>query len=100
MKYPKFIIEGTSLVIGKAELHVDMSSVEDDVISGGWYIIDTEKKELHLYGKSYGFGRFTPEQVLECTTIGTRHNTDNLNDYKIFYSRESYTDKEELIKGE
>jgi len=100
MKYPKFIIEGTSLVIGKAELHVDMSNVKEDVVSGGWYNIDTEKKELHLFGKSYDFGRFTPEQVLECTTVGTRHNTDNLSDYKILYSREVYDGDVKEIKAE
>ena len=99
MKYPKFIIEGNDLVIGKAVFHKNLAIDKDNVISGGWYLIYPDEKIIHLYNESIDFGRATEEEILNCLengNVGTRHGVNNLGDYTIYHSLSISSDKKKL----
>ena len=64
MTFPKFIIEGENLIIGKCQYHKQLATNENDVKGGGWYRYDD--KTFTFYGESHDFGKAKLEDIKEC----------------------------------
>ena len=68
--FPKFIIEGNSLVIGKCTYHKQLASNIKDVKGGGWWKWKREEKEFHFYGESDDFGPASANDIKACIEAG------------------------------
>jgi hypothetical protein len=66
--YPKFIIEGTSVRLGKCIAHKQLAVSKENVISGGWYHF--KDGTFTLFGESVDFGRATLRQLQEIAKNG------------------------------
>jgi hypothetical protein len=64
--FPKFIVEGNNLVIGKCTYHWQLATDPAKVKGGGLWKWDREKKEITLYGKSEDYGRAKPVDIKRC----------------------------------
>lgn len=77
--YPKFVIEGDALIIGKVTYHSQLVTNIGDVKGGGWFRYGKEGRHLILYGESHDFGKATLEDIKRCVENGevyssaTRH---------------------------
>lgn len=68
--FPKFIVEGNNLVIGKCTFHKQMAETISDVKGGGMWEWDKEAKVFFLYGDSTDFGYASPEDLKACIEAG------------------------------
>jgi hypothetical protein len=68
--FPKFIVEGNNLVIGKCTYHKQMASDIKQVKGGGMWEWDKESKTFFLYGDSTDFGYASPEDIQACLQAG------------------------------
>lgn len=68
--FPKFIVEGNSLIIGKCTYHKQLATNTNDVKGGGWWKWKREEKEFVLYGESDDFGSATAEDIKACIENG------------------------------
>lgn len=72
--FPKFIIEGNALIVGKCTYHKQLLHGKEDtstVKGGGWWRIDKDdSKHLILHGDSHDFGRASIEDIKHCFEKG------------------------------
>lgn len=68
--FPKFIVEGNNLVIGKCTFHKQMAENIADVKGGGLWKWDKENKIFRLYGTSDDFGYASPDDIKACIESG------------------------------
>ena len=68
--FPKFIVEGNSLILAKCTFHKQLVTNKDDVKGGGMWEWDRDNKTFKLYGDSHDFGRVTYEEVSACIKSG------------------------------
>jgi len=68
--FPKFIVEGDSLIIGKCTYHKQLATNIADVKGGGFWEWNRDNKTIMLYGDSHDFGRVTHEHVRACIDAG------------------------------
>jgi hypothetical protein len=68
--FPKFIIEGDSLIISKVKYHKDIVTDRSQVKGGGWFRWANEHKTLVFYGQSEDFGPVKLEDIRECVRNG------------------------------
>ena len=68
--FPKFIVEGNNLIIGKCTFHKQLATDITQVKGGGWWKWDQEKKEFKLFGESHDFGRADAEDIKACIEAG------------------------------
>ena len=68
--FPKFIVEGNNLIIGKVTYHKDLVTDKTQVKGGGFWNWNKDKKEFILSGDSYDFGRATAEDIKSCIDAG------------------------------
>ena len=68
MLFPKFIIEGDSLILSKVSKHKHKNLVTDveKVKGGGIFNFDSETNTFTFSGSSYEFGKATFENISEC----------------------------------
>jgi hypothetical protein len=64
--FPKFIVEGNNLIIGKCTFHKQLATDPKKVKGGGLWKWDQEKKEITLYGKSEDYGRVKTADIKRC----------------------------------
>lgn len=69
--FPKFIVEGNELIIGKCTYHKQLATDTTQVKGGGWWKWNKEKKEITLYGESDDFGAAKVEDIKSCIEAGT-----------------------------
>jgi len=63
---PKFIIQKGEFRMGRAEMHVDLSSKAiERPIGGGWWHLNREDKIMYLFDKSIDFGSVSSEDVVK-----------------------------------
>lgn len=68
--FPKFIVEGNNLVIGKCTFHKQLATDPANVKGGGMWDWDRDQKEVFLYGDSVDFGFAKPEDIKACINAG------------------------------
>lgn len=68
--FPKFIIVGDQLYLGKVIYHKQLASEGEVVKGGGWFDYNSEDKSFTLHGDSYDFGRATIEDIQACIIKG------------------------------
>lgn len=68
--FPKFIVEGDSLIIAKCTYHKQLVVDKSMVKGGGLWDWDRDKKEFLLYGDSNDFGSVSPEDIKACIDAG------------------------------
>ena len=68
--YPKFIVEGDSLILSKVTFHKKLATVKSHVKGGGWYKLDVENQIITFYGQSYDFGKATLDDIKFCVLSG------------------------------
>lgn len=68
--FPKFIVEGNSLIIAQCTYHKQLVTDEEQVKGGGLWKWDREKKEITLYGSSDDYNSASPEDVKICIEAG------------------------------
>lgn len=68
--FPKFIVEGDCLILGKCTYHKQLAINKDDVKGGGMWEWDRGNKSFLLYGDSTDFGYASPEAVKACIEAG------------------------------
>lgn len=57
MLFPKFIIEGDSLIISKVKYHKEIVTDRSQVKGGGWFKWNSPNNEMLIfYGQSEDFG--------------------------------------------
>ena len=61
--FPKFIIEGDELIIGKCTYHKQLATDVKNVKGGGWWSFNKDKTEITFFGKSEDFGYATLEDI-------------------------------------
>lgn len=64
--FPKFIIEGDSLILMKVSYHHEIATNKDDVKGGGWFRYDHPNNTFIFYGESVDFGKATLEDIKKC----------------------------------
>ena len=69
-KYPKFIIEGESLILMKVTFHKEIATDTTKVRGGGWYKFLNDKNMIVFYGESHDFGKSTLEDIKKCIENG------------------------------
>ena len=88
--YPKFIVEGDSLILSEVTFHKELATVKKRVKGGGWYRMDKENQIITFYGQSYDFGKATLEDIQSCVLSGKVYSDKKMNtnlqvDYKFYY---------------
>jgi hypothetical protein len=68
--FPKFIVEGNNLIIGKCTYHKQLATNTGDVKGGGWWKWKREEREMHFYGESADFGPAIAEDIKACIVAG------------------------------
>lgn len=68
--FPKFIVEGDFLIVGKCTYHKQLATNIKNVKGGGWWKWKREEKELHLYGESDDFGPVSIDDIKTCIAAG------------------------------
>jgi hypothetical protein len=68
--FPKFIVEGDCLILGKCTYHKQLAIDRGQVKGGGWWKLDRENKTLTLSGDSFDFGAASPEDIKACIESG------------------------------
>ena len=115
--HPKFIVYRDEygeieVTLGNVELHKDLRPFKEaKILGGGWFKINNraEPKQLFLYNKSYDFGDYNHERVLEAVKnnslfsmefeeyeIYCNHDTEfskDLNDYECIHKPEPTKDE-------
>lgn len=95
--FPKFIVEGDSLIIAKCTYHKQLVIDKNHVKGGGMWEWDKEAKTFMLYGDSADFGYASPEDVRDCILAGnvfwSYHDGRKIEDHT-FYLNTGY----EIIK--
>ncbi len=103
--FPKFIIEGEKIIIGKCSFHKDMVTDKSIVKGGGWFKFVNNM--FILYGSSHDFGKASIEDIKECFKTGEvydRNGNSFLKRYgskfQFFYSEniEILTEIDDMIK--
>ena len=87
--FPKWIIEGNSLVIRKATFHREIAENVNNVKGGGWFEFDRDREAFILYGKSEDFGRCSKETVHDAVSrrnVGRFINDERYVNMKIYFS--------------
>ncbi len=106
--FPKWIIEDSTLIIGKASFHRHLATNTNNVRGGGWYHFDFDREAFILYGKSEDFGRCSKELVhalISAGNVGRSLNDDRYKGYKFYFSssdklENALDNAEELIPNE
>lgn len=89
-KYPKFVIQGNHLIIGKVAFHKDMVNFTGDKMKGGgWFDFHLKSKTFTFYGESVDFGKATIEDIKECIKLGY---VGNLVHYRMYSDFNFYYD--------
>lgn len=68
--FPKFIVEGNELIIGRCTFHKQLVTDKEKVKGGGMWDWDKEKKEFFLYGESVDYGYAEAEDIRKCIEAG------------------------------
>jgi hypothetical protein len=68
--FPKFIVEGNNLIIGKCTFHKQLVTDKEQVKGGGMWEWDRDNKTFMLYGDSHDFGAVAYEHVRACIDAG------------------------------
>jgi hypothetical protein len=68
--FPKFIVEGNELIIGKCTYHKQLATDITKVKGGGLWEWDRDNKVVTLYGSSDDFGYAKPEDIKACIEAG------------------------------
>ena len=66
--YPKFIIEGEYLILGKCTYHKELAINSSEVKGGGWF--DYKDHTFTLHGSSHDFGRADPANIKKAISEG------------------------------
>jgi hypothetical protein len=64
--FPKFIIEGDSLILSKVTYHKELVTDKEKVKGGGWFRYDKENDTFIFYGTSEDFGQASIEDIKKC----------------------------------
>lgn len=84
--FPKFIIEGDSLIIGKVTYHKELATDVSNVRGGGVFDYDNDTHTFTLYGESSQFGGVSLEDIKECFAKGNvyqgRDRLGRMSDHK------------------
>jgi len=79
--FPKFIVEGDTLVIAKCTYHYQIVNDKEKVKGGGWWRKDGDNFILH--GSSNDFGSATLEDIKSCINKGNvftdKYNVRNIS---------------------
>ncbi len=82
MIFPKYIVEGDALILGKVQYHADLAAEKEKVKGGGWFVFSKEDSSFVLYGNSEDFGAASLEDVQACIKAGkvytNRYRTHNI----------------------
>jgi|SRR5215217_1311866 len=88
--FPKWIIQGDTLIIGKVTFHKEL--VWDSplrVRGGGLFHYDRDTSSFYLYGTSHDFKSATREDVVKCIeqgNVGDYLGDDSMGGYNFYFS--------------
>lgn len=86
--FPKFIIEGDSLILSKVSFHKDLVTDPAQVKGGGWFRMPKDARKIIFYGESHDFGPAKLEHIKECVKAGkvysNKYQTHSLKDRHTF----------------
>lgn len=68
--FPKFIIEGDRLVMGKVTYHADLVTDRNHVKGGGWFDMSSYDNTVVFSGSSVDFGPATEKDIRACIREG------------------------------
>lgn len=68
--FPKFIIEGDDLILGKVTYHKELANDISQVRGGGMFEYDASTNTFTLFGESSQFGRADLDDVKRCVENG------------------------------
>lgn len=94
--FPKFIIEGDSLIIGKVTYHKQLITEPDKVRGGGWFRYLQHTDTFVFYGSSHDLGTASFEDIKRCVEQGKvfkHHRDDSLTEQHHF----AYDTQTEII---
>lgn len=87
--YPKFIIEGSSLIMAKCTYHKQLVTDKEQVKGGGWFKFDTQIKAFVFNGSSHDFGKATLEDIKSCVmngeVYGNSRKSRSMADFEFYY---------------
>lgn len=94
--YPKFIIEGDSLILSKVEFHHQLVTDKTKVKGGGWFKFRSDTNTFIFFGSSFDFGKASLEDVKSCVDNGkvfsNKLKTHTIaGNYNFYYSTGSET---------
>jgi hypothetical protein len=95
--FPKFIVEGNNLIIGRVTYHEDLVTDKEQVKGGGWWKIDG--KIMTFWGDSFDFGKANIEDIRACIDAGNvwgdKYEIENITNRFTFEYKEPFG---EIIK--
>jgi hypothetical protein len=70
--FPKFIIQGESLILGMVSYHSELVDKEnsDKVKGGGWFRWNVDKTMITFHGGSHDYGAASMEDIKSCVDTG------------------------------
>jgi hypothetical protein len=63
MTYPKFIVQGDKLILGKVQYHKQLKVGDDKINGGGLFALFPDANEIGLFGESFDFGAFSADDI-------------------------------------
>lgn len=95
--FPKFIVEGDNLIIGRVTYHKDLVTDKDKVKGGGWWKL--EGTTMTFWGDSFDFGRAKVDDIKACIVAGNvwsdKYEIENITKQFNFQYKEPFG---EIIK--
>lgn len=88
--FPKFIIEGDELILGKVTYHKQLATDVKNVKGGGWFSLKNDNKTIQFFGDSQDFGKATLEDIKKAVLDKKvfRNSFINISDEFTFSYRE------------
>ena len=83
MKYPKFIIQNDTLIIGIVEFHSELKQDNSPVKGGGWFntkLNQDDTQSITFWKDSQEFGKCSKQAIQNCIDNGKVIGLD-LSDY-------------------
>lgn len=90
--FPKFIIEGDSLIIGKVTYHKQLVTEPEKVKGGGWFRYLQQTDTFVFYGSSHDLGSAKFDDIKKCVESGKvfdRHRDDRLIKHNFAYDTQT-----------
>lgn len=87
--YPKFIIQGNSLILSKVTYHKELLDGSEQIKGGGRFRFNKDENSFTFYGDSFDFGQAKFDDIKACVEAGhvysNKFKTHSIADEHKFY---------------